>query len=253
MKKILMIFFIILSIIGVSFLSSCEDDNDPYKEEGYYKYYYDDDTAYVVGLTELGMEQEVLDFTAKLDGKNIVLGYKYRLNNGTELKLDIESENLKKIYLNDGNFYYFISIRLYNKLNLNKVLFSGDYSKKANKGDSSTPLYFPIYFKTNVELSDKNGNISEYHQFYANVEYNLNYDDNDIYFIDDYDNELISYIPQNPKRKGYTFDGWYKESECINKWDFSLDIIKEKKWLNDNRECYKDQDYEKTTLYAKWI
>ncbi len=250
MKKILMIFFIILSIIGVSFLSSCEDDNLPYKEEGYYKYYIGNDSAYVVGLTELGMEQEVLDFTAKLDGKNIVLGYKYRLNYGTKLKFDIESENLKKIYIKEENDPRDLLERIAIYNNLNKIIkmdtiyycFYSDYKCQ-------------FYFNNNIVLdSDENwNNSSEYHQFYANVEYNLNYDDNDIYFIDDYDNELISYIPQNPEREGYTFDGWYKESECINKWDFSLDIIKEKKWLNDNREYYKDQDYEKTTLYAKWI
>ena len=37
-----------------------------------------------------------------------------------------------------------------------------------------------------------------------------------------------------------------------SKDDSSFSIL-EKKWLNDNREYYKDQDYEKTTLYAKWI
>ena len=248
MKKILMIFFILISIIGVSFLSSCEDDNDPYKEAGYYKYYYDDDTAYVVGLTELGMEQEALDFTAKLDGKNIVLGYDYSLNFRSEFLFDFDSDNLKKVYIVDYNNYNHGLLGI-TALDLDKIIKLDSIYCRYQTDDVE------YYFNCNVELdSHKNfNNSSEYHQFYANVEYNLNYDDNDIYFIDDYDNELISYIPQNPERKGYTFDGWYKESECINKWDFSLDIIKEKKWLNDNREYYKDQDYEKTTLYAKWI
>jgi len=248
MKKILMIFFILISIIGVSFLSSCEDDNLPYKEEGYYKYYIGNDNAYVVGLTELGMEQEALDFTAKLDGKNIVLGYNYRLNYGSEFLFDFYSDNLKKVYITDYNNYNHGLLGI-TALDLDKIIKLDSIYCRYQTDDVK------YYFNCNVELDSRKNfnNSSEYHQFYANVEYNLNYDDNDIYFIDDYDNELISYIPQNPEREGYTFDGWYKESECINKWDFYLNIIKEKKWLNDNREYYKDQDYEKTTLYAKWI
>ena len=27
---------------------------------------------------------------------------------------------------------------------------------------------------------------------------------------------------------GYTFDGWYKEKECINKWNFTVDALPEK-------------------------
>lgn len=248
MKKILMIIFSTICIISISFLSSCEKDNLPYKEEGYFKYYCGEINAYVVGLTDLGMQQEALDFTVKLDGKEIVLGYKYKLNYGTRLLFDIESPKLKKIFVKDYNNYYRQLLGLTDK-----------YLEKIIKLDD---IYFrygtdnlEYYYNTNIDLdSEENwNNLSEYHQFYANVEYNLNYDNNDIYFIDDYDNELISYIPQEPEREGYTFGGWYKESECINKWDFTNDIIKEKKWLNDNKEYYKDQDYEKTTLYAKWI
>jgi len=38
-----------------------------------------------------------------------------------------------------------------------------------------------------------------------------------------------------PSATGYTFGGWYKESECANQWDFSTDTV------TTNR-----------TLYAKW-
>ncbi|MDP4092400.1 MAG: Ig-like domain-containing protein [Bacillota bacterium] len=41
--------------------------------------------------------------------------------------------------------------------------------------------------------------------------------------------------PTAPTRTGYTFDGWFKESSCTNKWDFSTDTV------SDN-----------ITLYAKW-
>ncbi|HPI44783.1 MAG TPA: InlB B-repeat-containing protein, partial [Tenuifilaceae bacterium] len=42
--------------------------------------------------------------------------------------------------------------------------------------------------------------------------------------------------PVNPTLAGFTFDGWYKETNCINLWNFDADVIK------DN-----------TVLYAKWV
>ena len=39
-----------------------------------------------------------------------------------------------------------------------------------------------------------------------------------------------------PTRTAHTFGGWYKESECINEWDFAVDTV--------------TQDI---TLYARWI
>lgn len=42
-------------------------------------------------------------------------------------------------------------------------------------------------------------------------------------------------LPDTPTRTGYTFGGWYKESECINIWDFESDTV-----TSD------------ITLYAKW-
>ncbi len=41
--------------------------------------------------------------------------------------------------------------------------------------------------------------------------------------------------PQSPSKRGYEFVGWYKESQCINSWDFSSEIV-----TGD------------ITLYAKW-
>ncbi len=42
--------------------------------------------------------------------------------------------------------------------------------------------------------------------------------------------------PDDPRRTGYAFVGWYKEKECVNIWVFDYDKI-----------------YDTTTLYAKWI
>lgn len=42
--------------------------------------------------------------------------------------------------------------------------------------------------------------------------------------------------PQEPEAQGYIFDGWYKEKECKNVWNFQTDIITQN-----------------VTLYADWI
>ena len=41
--------------------------------------------------------------------------------------------------------------------------------------------------------------------------------------------------PSDPVRDGYRFDGWYKQAECLDAWDFSTDTVTTA-----------------TTLYAKW-
>jgi uncharacterized repeat protein (TIGR02543 family) len=42
--------------------------------------------------------------------------------------------------------------------------------------------------------------------------------------------------PASPTRSGYVFEGWYKESTCLNKWDFNVDAVNAS-----------------LTLYAKWL
>lgn len=41
--------------------------------------------------------------------------------------------------------------------------------------------------------------------------------------------------PASPSKSGYSFDGWYEESECIYRWNFEKDVV-----VSD------------MTLYAKW-
>ena len=88
--------------------------------------------------------------------------------------------------------------------------------------------------------------------FPANVSYYLNYEIENYdgyHWIDDYDyGSKITYIPEAPTREGYIFDGWYKEEDCINKWDFETDTLPEA-ILDEEGEPV----YQETKLYAKWI
>ena len=74
----------------------------------------------------------------------------------------------------------------------------------------------------------------------ANVSYHLNYETEDkktLYSLDNYSSGEALIAPEAPSRYNYDFDGWYKEAECINKWDFEND-------------CYSDYEVK---LYAKWL
>ena len=76
----------------------------------------------------------------------------------------------------------------------------------------------------------------------ANVCYFLNYDENNYYYVDYYENgEKIMYIPPEPQRNGYSFGGWFKESDCINQWDFDTDTLQ------------LTEEVQEVKLYAKWI
>lgn len=69
------------------------------------------------------------------------------------------------------------------------------------------------------------------------------------YWIDNYNyGEKIEYIPPIPERDEYAFDGWYKESDCINKWDFETDALPQAQIDDQGQEIYQE-----TKLYAKWI
>ena len=87
---------------------------------------------------------------------------------------------------------------------------------------------------------------------FANVSYMYNYDEapNDgYYWIDDYEyGEIITYRPEDPIRDGYLFGGWYKEKECINKWNFDDDKLPEE--INPGAHQY---SYQETILFAKWV
>lgn len=73
------------------------------------------------------------------------------------------------------------------------------------------------------------------------------------FFVDDVDGETVSVIPPDPCREGYKFMGWYKEKERINKWDFENDVVPKKKYDENGKYIYMEDDkYTGTILYAKW-
>ena len=87
----------------------------------------------------------------------------------------------------------------------------------------------------------------------ANITYLFNYENSPnggVFFIDNYGyGESIKNPPYDPIREGYTFEGWYKESECINKWNFETDTLPIVEYDEDGNPV----EFIETKLYAKWI
>ena len=85
----------------------------------------------------------------------------------------------------------------------------------------------------------------------ANTAYMFNYEgspNEDYFFINDFERGgLIEDTPYEPLREGYTFGGWYKDSACTEKWDFSADKLPEATYDEEG-----NFEYVETRLYAKW-
>ena len=92
-------------------------------------------------------------------------------------------------------------------------------------------------------------NVSNYSFYYTtddqNITFQINADDRYTVTLDSqggseydliatYPDETVS-EPYPPVKNGYLFDGWYKEADCIDNWDFSTDSVSSD-----------------ITLFAKW-
>ena len=67
------------------------------------------------------------------------------------------------------------------------------------------------------------------------------------------DNTVTSnvYKPKDPERKGYKFNGWYKEKECIGPFDFDEEFVD---YTEDRPEPGRYvKEYTKVDIYAGWL
>lgn len=248
MKKI---FNIGLCLILITTLSGCQWNK--LTESGDFKYHLRSDCAYIHELSELGKTKETIIFPNRIDGYNICIGYKTGMY--TKYDFVIHSDELKKMYFNgdiletpySNNAVHFG----FNTSELVSCFFPYYNDNFYNGWGHAGLLYISNEYATPDDpqiINNSHKNINSYTKI-ANVSYYYNYerDGYKTYFIDDVDGETIKNIPPTPIREGYTFDGWYKEAECINQWDFNNDKIPSKEY--DEEENYQ---YSETILYAKW-
>ena len=264
-KKVLSLILICIFTCGLlAILSGCNfkfPDNTDYKRTyGDFIYSYiqspgmprtDKNGKYVVirGLSEEGEEKDIIIVPEKIDGKKVV---------------QIGFETFGVDEMPDGK---------YSKIYLPKSIISirGHYFPKRSGGAKAFFLEKPddrffeqgrgiVYVSVDVynELKDKDIN---HYLCPGNVTYIV---DGKIYWFDDTSRFITA--PQEPVKVGYKFAGWYKEPECVNKWDFEKDSAPEYHTEDfdeigqngysgepiniENRYIYY---YNETRLYAKWI
>ena len=259
MKKIISIF--LTAIMCLSVFTGCGNgcsiglrlyENDIF----IYTVGYDSGNVHILGLTEMGQQQNFLIIPNEIDGGKVIGlgadGYdKKKINEkyGKEIYASFNSEKLKKIFIemkyldydtidiNFGSVPNLEGIYLVEKIEFNKkngYAFLEEYSSRN------------IYTAEAIEFG--RGKFTKK----ANVLYVYNYVNtysDEYYWIDNYKyGEKIEYIPEQPLRDGYTFEGWYKEEECINRWNFATDSLPSEQLDNDGNVVYQE-----TKLYAKWI
>ena len=241
--------FIIISLFIMCFccvLSGCSGNPLERSEYGDYLYRVTNDSMHkhcitIMELSEQGKQKETIVFPTEING---VLVKAFGDEFGFRTEGEIESENLKNVYMH-SQIERFVKIGVFNSLT-DCTIYSGY--------DTDMDEYF-MFFETIYLSKDDNTWLNEFesnHEVfekvrYANVIYYYNYDNKTTFFVDDCDGTVVNVIPPNPYRKGYEFLGWYKEPECINKWDFENDIVPSKEYDENGQYILKE-----IKLYAKW-
>jgi uncharacterized repeat protein (TIGR02543 family) len=228
----------------IFFYSSCVPKNEMicYNDDYFIYRVEENNKIYIIGLTDKGKEQQYLIIPEKINRMDVVkigctnrpqitaIAEKY----GDEKYAQIGSENLRKIF-----FMSDVAV-------IHNAWMVGD-------GIQYCPNLEGLFYISKKEYISAN----EYYELPfvknpANLSYFYNYDNapnDNYYWIDNYAyGGKIEFIPPVPTRAGYTFGGWYKESECINKWNFEVDTLPNAIYGEDNFELYQE-----TRLYAKWI
>ncbi len=282
-KKIKVLLCIMLSLVCMTSVS-CDlyrgIDFPPVGLEwdGRFLYYPLIDGYAIVGTEqEFGKKSEVLDklyLPSHYKGKPVTRYYYQFLNYGTMYTFGIDMTPVKEVYLNYNNTI--MPDTGEGRSRFEKIFFPTTNRKYWQETTESKALsiYVPnLSFEEDCENVKQGKEVSETSiisssnwymvfvlVFYpetirtlykANTAYMFNYEgapNEGYYFINDFERGgLVENTPYKPIREGYEFCGWYKESECITKWNFNTDVLPEPTY-DENGEL----EYVETKLYAKW-
>lgn len=258
MKKIIKDITLCILAVALCFGAvACVYDDYPEYESGYFRYAVKTEKngakkAYIIGLTEIGLEQTALVYPEELENIPVYgIGYKKPVICGQAEIGNLESERLQKFYFphmpkeeTEGDMFFKNAYAVY-------WTPSEDYLY-----NRLTEMIYEISGRTifGYNYVENDYQVKDYRsRLIGNVSYLYNYEENPndgYYWVDSYNESVITFIPPEPQRDGYKFDGWYKESECINEWDFTTDITGKEIVLKANKTY---DTYEGIYLYAKWI
>ena len=199
---------------------------NPFYEEEYFRYQVINERVRIIGLSDLGREQRFIVIPREISGMPVT-AVEHSVLIGTR-QANFESENLEKVFMISS---VTTTMSAPDGLKFFVIEFSGTAGgMRTGRGTS--------YSARSVW---ENGSLNFRDAFTpANITYWLNYDterNNGVHWIDDVPSEdLIEFIPPNPTREGFVFNGWYKEPELTNRWNF-------------NKDAMPNEDLE---LFAKW-
>ena len=222
-----------------------EDGSITYRNPGYY---YEEPYVVLCGLSEEGKQKEFVVVPRMIEGyevKNLINPHSFIED------CWLNGENLKKIYVPCKMDFDESMITSASPEFEKFIMVSSESDHRLYGGK----LYLTSYHKDETKNSTNyfdgckyNGGVRCY---FANVSFMYNYEGAEnygYYWIDDLDyGSLIEYIPDPPIREGYRFVAWYKDKECIFKWNFSVDRLNEIKYNSDGEVIYQE-----LRLYAKW-
>lgn len=285
-KTIKRIGAIALSCMTIFCATSCKME-DRFIEDGDFIYYrtrgYEDEVCYaIVGTTEQGFKENVYVPT-HYKGREIKFTnyYKAGYMGGAE-NYALELKNCRNLYftylihfphmlgssfigspeniyfINDGDTKFSIDFIWGTILGLESTTayvssFAYDKLKRYTSSEYNPEMFHEVGNSKYIFNGNLGSTLVERIFIKANVSYMFNYENspnNDYFFINDFERGgLIENTPYEPIREGYTFGGWYKEPECIHKWNFATDKLPKAEYDENGYVV----DFVETKLYAKWI
>lgn len=197
----------------------------PENVDGDFIYTIFNDNAYIEGLSEKGMEKEIITIPEKIKGYDVVSLKSYSYSDKSP-NISFKSEKLRIVIITKP-LLEIPKYRFYDCINLEKILYIGNDKMYVNKTFETLDCDDKPIYIYGINYDDETNEVFKK----ANISY---YNDDKLYYADYVLNTIVKDIPFDPVKKGYKFEGWYIDKECTSKYDFKQIITTD------------------LTLYAKW-
>ena len=219
----------VILLAGCIFMvTGCNNPHHPYKDKknpviqtDYFKVQIrkEDGYAVILALTDLGKEQEILAIPAEVEGLPVQqIGWQTDMFYGGD-GIDFKSAKLKKVYIPHTviRAYAGFPLTMQEKVLLpieQRAFWIENSGNHFGGGGGKIFRVSEDAITDRPVLSDSYG--------WANLYYYYNYENSPnlgYHWFDHITEDNLHLDPENPKRAGYTFTGWYTDPECEAEWD----------------------------------